>query len=132
MPYDTFADAVVIIHGVFVAFVLFGGLLALQWPWIMKLHLPAVAWGAIVEFSGWLCPLTPLEHWLRQQAGQGSTDGDFVVRYLMPVLYPVDLTRDIQVVLGLIVLVINGAMYGWFWMKWPMASGPDCQKTPRH
>lgn len=132
MPYQTFADLVVMAHAAFIVFVLFGGLLALKWPWIMRLHLPAAAWGAIVEFSGWLCPLTPLEHWLRRQAGQGSTDGDFVVRYLSPVLYPVDLTRDIQVVLGLIVLVINGAVYGWLWMKRPMASGTGCQKAPRH
>jgi hypothetical protein len=132
MPYQIFADLVVIAHTAFVVFVLAGGLLALKWPWIIRLHLPAAAWGAMVEFFGWLCPLTPLENWLRQQAGQGATDGDFVVRYLLPVLYPVALTHDIQVVLGLMVLVINGAVYGWLWTKWRRRSGAHCPKALRH
>jgi hypothetical protein len=113
--YQTLADLVLIVHAAFVVFVLFGGLLALKWPWIIALHLPAAAWGAIVEFSGWLCPLTPLENWLRTQAGHRAYEGDFVVRYLLPILYPVGLTHDIQVVLGAIVLMVNGAVYTLLW-----------------
>lgn len=118
MLYQTFADLVVLVHAAFVVFVLFGGLLALKWPWMMKLHLPAAAWGAIVEFSGWVCPLTPLESWLREQAGSHAY-ADFVVRYLLPILYPAELTRDLQVVLGGIVLIVNGAVYTLLWRKWP-------------
>jgi hypothetical protein len=130
--YQIFADLVVIVHIAFVAFVLAGGLLAMKWPWTIRLHLPAAAWGALVEFSGWLCPLTSLENWLRRQAGQGSTQGDFVIQYLYPVLYPVDLTRGIQVVLGLIVLVMNGAVYGWLLVRGPMRRGSSCHESPGH
>jgi hypothetical protein len=117
MMYPLLADLVLIVHLAFVVFVLCGGLLVLRWRWIAWLHLPAVAWGAFVEFSGWICPLTPLENWLRVQAGEADYDGDFVLRYLLPMLYPEALTHDIQVVLGALVLVVNLAIYGWLWRR---------------
>jgi len=117
MSYAFLADLVVILHLAFVVFVLAGGLLALKWPWIVRLHLPAAAWGAIVEFSGWLCPLTPLENWLRDQAGQQIYSTDFLDRYLLPMLYPDGLTREIQFVLGSIVLLVNGWVYGILWHR---------------
>jgi hypothetical protein len=113
--YQLLADLVLIVHLAFVAFVLCGGLLVLRWRWVAWLHLPAVAWGAIVEFTGWICPLTPLENWLRAQGGETSYRSDFIAQYLLPVLYPGDLTRDIQLLLGTGVVVLNTAIYWWLW-----------------
>ena len=113
MMYPLLADLALVLHLVFVVFVLFGGLLVLRWRWIAWLHLPAAAWGAIVEFTGWICPLTPLEDWLRAQGGEATYTRDFVSRYLLPILYPDALTPDIQVALGALVLAVNLAIYGW-------------------
>lgn len=111
------ADAVLLLHLAFVLFVLFGGLLALRWRTILRIHLPAVFWGTFVEFSGWICPLTPLENWLREQGGGKGYDGDFVRQYLLALLYPEDLTRASQLVLGLIAIAVNLAIYGWLWKR---------------
>lgn len=113
--YPLLADLVLIVHLVFVIFVLSGGLLVLKWRWIARLHLPAAAWGAVVEFTGWICPLTPLENWLRVQGGEAGYEDDFTTRYLLPILYPVDLTRNIQLLLGTVVIVLNVAVYWWIW-----------------
>mgnify|MGYP001337932444 FL=1 len=113
--YQLLADLVLIVHLAFVAFVLCGGLLVLRWRWVAWLHLPAVAWGAIVEFTGWICPLTPLENWLRAQGGETSYRSDFIAQYLLPVLYPGDLTRNVQLLLGTGVVVLNTAVYWWLW-----------------
>lgn len=115
MLYQIFADLVVILHLAFVAFVLFGGLLALRWRRVAWLHLPAVAWGATVEFGGWICPLTPLETWLRMQGGESGYSSDFIEHYLLPLLYPIGLTRGMQFWFGTAVLVVNVAIYGWLW-----------------
>jgi hypothetical protein len=117
MWYSWLADLILCMHAGFVLFVIFGGLLVLRWRWIAWLHLPAAAWGAIVEFSGWVCPLTPLENWLREQAGETGYRSDFVAYYLLPVLYPDDLTRDVQLMLGTAVLAINVLVYGWLWRR---------------
>ncbi|MFO0706799.1 MAG: DUF2784 domain-containing protein [Nitrospira sp.] len=109
------ADAVLVLHLAFVLFVLFGGLLALKWPRAMWLHLPAAIWGAVVEFSSWICPLTPLENWLREQGGASGYAGDFIGHYLETLLYPESLTRNTQLVLGLVVLAVNGAVYFHLW-----------------
>jgi hypothetical protein len=115
MMYPLLADLVLIVHLVFVIFVLSGGRLVLKWRWIARLHLPAAAWGAVVEFTGWICPLTPLENWLRVQGGEAGYEDDFTTRYLLPILYPVDLTRNIQLLLGTVVIVLNVAVYWWIW-----------------
>ena len=115
--YQPLADLVLIVHLGFVVFVLFGGLLVLRWRWIAWLHLPAALWGAVVEFSGWICPLTPLENWLRTQGGEVGYEQDFIARYLLPVLYPGDLTRDLQLLLGTVVVVLNAAVYWWLWRR---------------
>ena len=109
------ADLVLVVHLAFVVFVLCGGLLTLKWRWIAWLHLPAATWGAVVEFTGWICPLTPLESWLRTQGGEATYAGDFIVRYLPSILYPDALTPDIQVMLGVLVLLVNLVIYGWLW-----------------
>lgn len=113
MWYSWLADLILCMHAGFVLFVICGGLLVLRWRRIAWLHLPAATWGAIVEFSGWVCPLTPLENWLRQKAGETGYRSDFVAYYLLPVLYPEDLTRDVQLMLGTAVLAINVSVYGW-------------------
>jgi len=113
--YPLLANLVLIVHLAFVVFVLCGGLLVLRWQWIAWLHVPAIAWGAFVEFSDWICPLTPLENWLRAQGGDISYRSDFIAQYLLPVLYPGDLTRDLQLLLGTVVIVLNAAVYWWLW-----------------
>ncbi len=106
------AGLVVLLHFLFVLFVVCGGVLALWWPRIVWLHVPAVAWGALIEFAGWICPLTPLENRLRRAAGGSAYEGDFVAHYILPVLYPDGLTRRHQVVLGALVLALNVFVYG--------------------
>ena len=117
MWYHLFADLVLLIHGAFVGFVLFGGLLALRWRLVVWVHLPAAAWGVIVELSGWICPLTPLENWLRAQAGETGYHGDFITSYLLPILYPDTLTREVQMILGCVVVLLNAAIYWWLWRR---------------
>ncbi len=105
------ADLIVLFHFAFVVFVVLGGLLALRWPRVVWLHVPAVIWGALVEFTGWICPLTPLENRLRAAAGESGYDGDFIAHYILPALYPNGLTRNDQLMLGGIALAINVAIY---------------------
>lgn len=107
------AGFVVLLHVAFVAFAASGALLATRWPWMPWLHLPAAAWAAYIELSGGACPLTPLELTLRARAGLESYSGDFVARYLFPVLYPEGLTRGAQTVIGALVLAINVLAYWW-------------------
>ncbi len=113
MPYTLLADLVVVVHLAFIVFAVAGGLLVLRarrWMW---LHVPAAAWATLVELAGWPCPLTPLENWLRAQAGTAVYGSGFVERYLVSLIYPADLTRGVQIALGVLVLAINAAVYAW-------------------
>jgi hypothetical protein len=94
-----------------VGFVVLGGLLALRWPRAAWVHLPAAVWGVWVEFTGRMCPLTPLEGWLRRQGGGTGYSASFVEHYVLPVLYPAALTRELQWALGGIVIAVNAAVY---------------------
>lgn len=105
------ADVVVVFHLAFVLFVVFGGLLALKWPRVAWAHVPAAAWGVAVELFGWNCPLTPLENELRLRAGRAGYEGDFIGRYVLPVMYPDGLTRETQLVLGAAALILNAGIY---------------------
>ena len=111
MGFRLLADATVVLHLAFVLFVVGGGLLVLRWPRVAWVHLPAAAWGAWVEFAGWICPLTPMENWLRQRGDQATYDASFVDQYVLPVLYPPALSREIQWMLGAFVLAINAGVY---------------------
>jgi len=115
--YRLLADAVVVVHLAFVAFVVAGGLLVVRWKRVAWIHLPAAAWGAWIEFAGWICPLTPLENRLRALAGEGEYATGFVEHYLLPVLYPTGLTRTAQIVLGAAVIVLNACFYTWAWRR---------------
>jgi hypothetical protein len=117
MWYSWLANLTLCLHAGFVLFVIIGGLLVLRWRWIAWLHLPAAVWGAVVEFTGWICPLTPLENWLREQGGEASYRSDFIAEHLLPLLYPVELTRDLQLLLGTGVVVLTAAVY---WGLWQM------------
>lgn len=110
--FSALADLVVILHLAFVAFVIVGGFLVLRWRRLAWAHVPAAVWGALIEFQGWVCPLTPLENDLRQRAGEATYGGGFVETYLLPILYPGALTRTVQMILGTLVIAINVVAYG--------------------
>jgi hypothetical protein len=112
------ADLVLVVHLAFVLFVVLGGLLVMWRRWLATLHLPAVLWGASLEFFGWICPLTPLEQELRRAAGQAGYSGGFIEHYILPVLYPPGLTPQVQSLLGALVLGINGLIYALLIMRW--------------
>ncbi|MDM0022054.1 DUF2784 domain-containing protein [Variovorax saccharolyticus] len=105
------ADAVLLLHGLFILFAVFGGLLVWRWPRLAWLHLPAAAWAGWVVSAGWICPLTPLENALRRSAGEAGYSGGFVEHYLLALIYPEGLTRPLQIALGLGVLLFNAALY---------------------
>ncbi|MEO8567041.1 MAG: DUF2784 domain-containing protein [Betaproteobacteria bacterium] len=117
MPYRFAADAVLAAHLAFVLFVLCGGMLVLRTPRLAWLHLPAVAWAAFVELSGSICPLTPLEVALRRGAGEAGYGGDFVKHYLVALIYPPGLTRELQTAIGAAVLLINLLVYFVLWRR---------------
>ena len=112
MGYRIAADLVLIIHLAFVVFVAAGALLVLRWPRLAMVHLPIAIYGAVIEFVGFVCPLTPLENALRHRAGQVGYSGGFIDHYITATIYPAGLTRHAQLVLGLAVLVVNGVVYG--------------------
>jgi len=111
------ADIVVVFHFAFVIFVILGGFLVWRWHWVVFLHLPAVVWGVGIEWLDAVCPLTPLEHWLRQQSGEIWYEVSFVEQYLIPILYPTGLTRTGQIILGCLVLTVNIGNYGCLWYR---------------
>ncbi|MCY3600679.1 MAG: DUF2784 domain-containing protein [Gemmatimonadetes bacterium] len=113
MLYRVLADLVLVVHFLFIAFVVAGGFAAVRWPRLAWAHIPCFAWGALIEFAGWICPLTPLENDLRVASGQAGYSGGFIEHYLLPVIYPGALTREIQVWLGLSVLALNAVAYAW-------------------
>jgi len=115
MSYLLSADIVLLLHASFVLFVVFGGLAVLRWRRVAWFHLPAALWGVIIELGGWICPLTYLENHLRRMGGGAGYSVTFIERYLMPLLYPLGLTRHTQLVFGISALVINLAIYIRLW-----------------
>ncbi len=111
MFYRILADGLVVVHCAFILFVVLGGVLALRWQWIVCFHLPAAFWGAFVELSGRICPLTPLENQLRTKAGEMGYSQGFIEHYLHPVLYPAGLTQEIQTAEGVFVILVNLVVY---------------------
>jgi hypothetical protein len=111
-------DLLVVAHLAFIVFVIFGGLLAFRRWWLAFLHLPAAVWGAFIEVSGGFCPLTPLENELRRLSGSAGYPGGFIEHYLLPVIYPSGLTREVQLVLALLVALVNLLAYGLVARRW--------------
>jgi hypothetical protein len=109
--YRALADLVLVVHLAYVLFVVLGGLLVLRWPRVAWLHVPAAIWGVLIEYTGWICPLTPLENSLRMRGGEAGYSGGFIEHYIQPLLYPAGLTRLTQVVLGSLALVLNLTAY---------------------
>jgi len=105
------ADGMVVIHLAFILFVILGGLTLFKWPWMIWVHVPAAVWGGLVELFGAPCPLTPLENYLRRAGQTEAYSGGFIDHYIMPIVYPPGLTRQTQVVLGVVILAVNFAIY---------------------
>ena len=124
------ADLVLVVHLAFVLFVVLGGLLALRWPRLAWLHVPAALYGATIEFVGFVCPLTPLEVWLRRRGGEAGYEGGFVEHYVTAALYPSGLTREIQLALGVAVLALNAAVYA-VYVRRRRATSVDVSQRPR-
>ena len=121
MFYRIAADAVLLLHLLFILFVVLGGWLVLRIPKLVWFHLSAAAWGAFIEFSGRVCPLTPLENQLRIASGSAGFSGGFIERYLIPVVYPSGLNRPVQIALGLGVILVNAIFYGLLVIRWARA-----------
>ena len=113
MIYHALANLVIVGHLAFVIFAALGGFLALKWRSLAWIQVPAFLWGALVELAGWVCPLTPLENWLREKGGGLVYHTGFIEHYILPLLYPDILTRSLQIFLGLLVLSVNLGLYGW-------------------
>ena len=113
MGYRLLADGIVAIHFMFVIFAVAGGLIVYYRPKLAWIHLPCVFWGELVEFAGWICPLTPLENYLRHKSLASVYNDGFIMHYMLSILYPQMLTRQIQILLGFLVLGINLLLYGY-------------------
>ena len=111
------ADLVLVVHLVFVLFVVLGGLLALRWRRVAWIHVPVAIYGATIEFIGFICPLTPLEVALRWRGGEAGYEGGFIEHYITAALYPTGLTREVQLVLGTAVLLLNALVYFVWWRR---------------
>ena len=113
MLYRIAANGVLLLHLAFIAFVMVGAILALRWRWVALVQLPAAAWGAFVELTGRICPLTVVENRFRAAAGAAGYREGFIEHYLLATIYPDGLTRDMQLALAALVVVCNGVIYGW-------------------
>ncbi len=119
------ADLVVLLHLGFILFVVTGGFLVLRWGKVAWLHIPCVLWGAWIEITGWVCPLTPLENGLRIAAGSARYNGGFVEHYVIPLVYPAELTRWTQLALGVGVIALNLCIYGLVVLRHSGRNGDD-------
>src|SRR5688572_14044390 len=117
MLYRWLADVVLLVHFAFVLVVVFGGLLAFRWPRVVYAHVPIALYGVIIELLGFVCPLTPLEVWLRRRGGEAGYEGGFIEHYLTAALYPTGLTREMQYVLAGLVFAINAVVYVLLWRR---------------
>jgi len=117
MPYGLLADATVLVHALFVLFVVCGGLAVLRWPRLALLHVPAVVWGVAIECVNGICPLTHLENYWRRLGELDDYRGSFIQQYLEPLLYPLGLTSQDQILMGTVALLGNLAVYSWLWYR---------------
>ena len=129
MYWKLLADGVVLAHFAFVAFVVAGGFLTWRYPRTLIAHVPALAWGIWIEVSGMICPLTPLENHLRILAGEAGYPGGFVEHYVIPMLYPIGLTRHIQWVLATVLVGLNVVAYGGLLARGRRPPGPRAPRS---
>ncbi len=118
MIYRALADLVLVLHLAFIVFVVAGGLLALRWRWAPLVHLPAALWGVVVQVSGRVCPLTPLENALLSAAGEAGYAGGFIEHYLVPTIYPVALSPQVGLLLASLVVLANALAYSMVWWRY--------------
>lgn len=118
MLYRLLADGLLVLHLGFILFVVLGAFLVARWPRLIWLHLPAVAWGIGIEVAGRVCPLTPLENHLRRLGGEAGYSGSFIERYLLPLIYPEELARTLQILLAAGVALVNLAAYAWLYRRY--------------
>lgn len=128
--YAVAADAVMLIHFLFIAFALFGSLLLLKWPKLIWLHVPALCWGIYIELSGNICPLTPLENHFRALAGESTYYGGFIAHYLGPIIYPAGLTRGWQYFAFAVLVTVNAIGYGLYFRRRRRASTAKSSRAP--
>jgi len=110
-------SVVILIHFAFLCFVILGAFLVVRWPRLIWFHVPAVVWGLLIEFAGVICPLTPLEKWLRSLAGQSVYAGGFINNYIISLIYPEGLTREAQMLLGVMLIAVNVIAYTWVYQR---------------
>ena len=110
MAYRILAELVSVMHFSFVLFLVFGGLLALRWRSVMWLHLPAFAWGVLVQYFLWTCPLTPLENWFLRAGGEAGYEGGFLEHYISAILYA-NISREFHLILGVLLIMVNVLVY---------------------
>ena len=117
MIYLILADLLVVVHFLFIIFALLGGLLLIWRGSLIFVHLPAVLWAALISFNGWICPLTPLENYLRGVAGTEGYQEGYISHYLIPIIYPSRLTLNIQLLMGILVIAINFGIYAFVYYQ---------------
>lgn len=117
MLYQIAADLILFIHFSFIVFVIAGGVLVFKWHWLIWLHIPAVIWGALIVIVGWICPLTPIENMLLKAAGGETYSVSFIERYLVPVIYPSGLNREMFITMGVVIIVVNLIVYTILFVK---------------
>ena len=115
MPYAFLAELVLVLHAIFILFVVLGGLLVFWRRVVAWFHIPCAMWGFVISILGWICPLTYLENDLRAAAGSRPYAGGYIDHYLLPMVYPLGLTSDMQFLLGSVVLIINTLIYSLVW-----------------
>ena len=130
MVYQALSNIVLLSHLAFVLFVVLGGFLVLKWKSLAWLHVPAFLWGALIELAGWVCPLTPLENWLREKGSELVYRTDFIEHYILSLLYPTTLKRSSQIFLGLFVFSFNLGLYGW--ILWRTAQKKARENSSSH
>lgn len=116
MGYQIAADVILLLHLAFTLFTVLGGLLVLRRPSLIWLHLAAVLWGVVIEWADWICPLTPLENFLRQRGGEAGYAGGFIEHYVALLLYPENLTIELRYLLGLGLVAVNLLIYGYVFL----------------
>ena len=110
--YELAADFSLIVHFAFITFVVFGGLLFFVLTKIIYVHPPALFWGIYMELTHSICPLTYLENWFLQKADLKTYSEGFIQSYLAPIVYPKNLTEDLQIYFAIFLVVINSIIYG--------------------